>query len=111
MVLGQLFGDRRPAVTSIKSMLGHCMGAASAIEAVSCVLSIQNDSVPPTTHHENPDPGCDVDLVVGGPRATRCDVALNNALAFGGYDAAVIFAKPGILEDVSGPVSCAEGHA
>ncbi|NOY90852.1 MAG: beta-ketoacyl-[acyl-carrier-protein] synthase family protein [Deltaproteobacteria bacterium] len=104
MVLGQLFQAKRPAVTSIKSMLGHCMGAASAIEAVSCVLSILNDSAPPTTHHENPDPGCDVDLVVGGPRAMRCDVVLNNALAFGGYDAAVVFAKPGILEDVSGPV-------
>lgn len=103
-VVNEAFGAHRPAVTSIKSMLGHCMGAASAIEAVSCILSVQRDSAPPTTHHEHLDPVCDIDLVVGGPRRMRCDVVLNNALAFGGYDATVLFAKTGILPDLSGPV-------
>ena len=111
MVLGQLFGASRPAVTGIKSMLGHCMGAASAIEAVSCVLSIQRDSAPPTTHHERCDPGCDIDVVVAAPRAMRCDVVLNNALAFGGYDAAVIFAKLGVLPDLSQAVAPLEARS
>ncbi len=97
-VLDNVFGRRIP-VTSIKSMTGHCMGAASAIEAVSCVLSIGHDVIPPTMNHETLDPECrGVDVVAGAPRYVRTDVVLNNSLAFGGYDAAVLFAKPGRLD-------------
>ena len=84
-------------VTSVKSMLGHCMGAASAMEAVSCVLTLQDDVVPPTMNYEHPDPECEVNLVANAARKQRVDVVLNNSLAFGGYDAVVAFAKPDVL--------------
>jgi len=96
-VLRDIFGDRQPMVSSIKSMIGHCMGAASALEAVSCVLSLEHDLVPPTIHYELPDPECDVNLVANQAREAKVNVVLNNALAFGGYDAVVAFAKPDVL--------------
>jgi 3-oxoacyl-[acyl-carrier-protein] synthase II len=101
-VLNAVFGDRRVPTTSIKSMIGHCMGASSAIEAVACVMSIEHGLVPPTTNFETPDPECDLDIVANVPRKARCDVVLNNALAFGGYDAVVCLAKPGRLPEGAG---------
>lgn len=95
-VIGEIFGSR-PAVSSIKSMIGHCMGAASAIEAVSCVLTLQHGIIPPTINYENPDPDCDVSLVANEARSTQVDILLNNALAFGGYDGVVCLARPDIL--------------
>lgn len=97
MVLNQLFGTHRPSVTSVKSMIGHCMGAASALEAAACIGTILHGIQPPTIHYETPDPACDLDVVANAPRRAKSDVVLNNSLAFGGYDAAVIFAKPGVL--------------
>ena len=96
-VVRDIFGDHRVPVTSLKSQIGHCMGAASAIEAVSCVLSIENDAIPPTINFDTLDPVCDIDVVTK-PTQTPCEVVLNNSLAFGGYDAVVAFAKPGRLE-------------
>jgi 3-oxoacyl-[acyl-carrier-protein] synthase II len=98
-VIREIFGAHRVPVTSIKSMLGHCMGAASAIEAVSCILSIESQMHPPTIHFDAPDPECDVDVVANRAQAGKADVVLNNALAFGGYDAVVLFAKPGVLPE------------
>lgn len=100
-VIQEVFGDRRVPVSSVKSMIGHCMGAASAVEAVSCVLSIDTDLLPPTIHYETPDPECDVDVVANEARSADARVVLNNALAFGGYDAVLAFARPGVLPDVS----------
>lgn len=80
-------------VSSIKSMIGHSMGAASAIEAVACTLAVKNDIVPPTINWENPDPECDLDYVVSGARHQNIKVAMNNAYAFGGYNASVLFSK------------------
>lgn len=97
LVLRRVFGDRRVPVTSIKSMIGHCMGASSAMEAVACVMTIETGIVPPTTNYETPDPECDVEVVANEARAMRVDIVLNNALAFGGYDAVVCFARPGRL--------------
>jgi 3-oxoacyl-(acyl-carrier-protein) synthase len=84
-------------ISSIKSMVGHCMGAASALEAVSCVETILTGFYPPTINHEETDPECDVEVVKNHARQGKADVVLNNALAFGGYDAVVTFAKPGVL--------------
>ena len=97
-VLADVFGDHAPVVTSVKSMLGHCMGAASALEAVSCVLTLEEGWVPPTIHHEERDPACGALRLVAN-RAERHDVrvALNNSLAFGGYDAVLRLARPGVL--------------
>ena len=87
----QVFGshaDHLP-VSSIKSMLGHTMGAASALEAIACVLAIRSKRVPPTINFETPDPECDVDCVPNNGRHHRIRVALNNSFAFGGNNACV----------------------
>jgi 3-oxoacyl-[acyl-carrier-protein] synthase II len=97
LAMKQVFEGRRVPISSIKSMLGHTMGASSALEAASCVETILTGLYPPTIHYETPDPECDVDLVANAPRAGRADVVLNNALAFGGYDAVLCLAKPGRL--------------
>lgn len=99
-VLNEVFGSHRPLVTSVKSMIGHCMGAASAIEAVACIGSLLHQVVPPTIHYETPDPDCDLRIVANKAQAARIDVVVNNSLAFGGYDAAVTFARPGVLPDL-----------
>lgn len=97
MVMREIFGGRRVPLSSIKSMIGHCMGASSALEAVTCVETILSGFYPPTMNYETPDPDCDVDLVKNAPRRGKADVVLNNALAFGGYDAVLCLAKPGVL--------------
>lgn len=96
-VMREVFGDRRVPISSIKSMLGHCMGAASALEAAACVMTIERDVYPPTIGYETPDPECDVELVANVARKGKADIVLNNSLAFGGYNAVTLFAKPGIL--------------
>jgi len=91
----RVFGDAayRVPMSSIKSMIGHTMGAASAIEAAVCALAVATDHIPPTAHFEVPDPECDLDCVPNEGRAQRVDVAMNNAYAFGGNNASVIFEK------------------
>jgi len=97
LVIRKVFADRRVPVTSIKGMIGHCMGASSAMEAVACVMTIQTGWVPPTTNYETLDPDCDLEIVKNEKKALPVDIVLNNALAFGGYDAVVCFARPGCL--------------
>ena len=91
----QAFGEAayRVPMSSIKSMLGHTMGAASAIEAAACALAVRDDRIPPTMHHETPDPECDLDYVPNVTRSTPVELAMNNAYAFGGNNASVIFRK------------------
>jgi 3-oxoacyl-[acyl-carrier-protein] synthase II len=101
LVIGEVFGGRRVPVSSMKGMLGHCMGAASAIEAVACVLTVQTGIYPPTVAYETPDPECDINLVANRSQRGPAEIVLNNSLAFGGYDAVVAFAKPGRLPDPS----------
>ncbi len=91
----KVFGETayRVPISSIKSMLGHTMGAASAIEAAMCALAIQRDRIPPTMHLEEPDPQCDLDYVPGEARDHVVRVAMNNAYAFGGTNASLILKK------------------
>ncbi|MCB9707746.1 MAG: beta-ketoacyl-[acyl-carrier-protein] synthase family protein [Myxococcales bacterium] len=96
-VMRKVFEDRTVPLSSIKSMIGHCMGASSALEAVSCVMTIMTDTYPPTIGYETPDPACDVTLVANTSIKGKASVVLNNSLAFGGYDAVLCFAKPGRL--------------
>jgi 3-oxoacyl-[acyl-carrier-protein] synthase II len=96
-VVREVFGGRSVPISSLKSMIGHCMGAASALEAVACVMSVQTGVYPPTVGFETPDPECAVNLVANQAASGRADVVLNNSLAFGGYDAVVTFARPGVL--------------
>ena len=101
-VINEIFGDHRVKVTSIKSMIGHCMGAASAIEAVSCIMSLCDQVIPPTMHYETKDEACDINVVANEAQQAKIDVVLNNSLAFGGYDAVTCFAREGILPDTVG---------
>jgi 3-oxoacyl-[acyl-carrier-protein] synthase II len=96
-VMKDVFAGRRVPISSMKSMLGHCMGAASAIEAAGCVFTLETGIYPPTINYETPDPECDVDLVANAARQGKADIVLNNSLAFGGYNAVVCFAKPYVL--------------
>jgi 3-oxoacyl-[acyl-carrier-protein] synthase II len=95
LAVKQAFGDiaSRVPMSSIKSMLGHTMGAASAIEAAACALAVWDDHIPPTMNLEAPDPECDLDCVPGRARQIPVEAAMNNAYAFGGNNASVIFRK------------------
>jgi 3-oxoacyl-[acyl-carrier-protein] synthase II len=91
----EVFGNRykQIPVSSIKSMIGHTMGAASALEAISCALSIKNDIIPPTINFETPDPDCDIDCVPNHARKHKINIALNNSFAFGGNNASLVLKK------------------
>ena len=80
-------------VSSIKSMIGHTMGAASAIESVVSCLSIKNNVIPPTIHYETPDPECDLDYVPNEGRERKVNCVLNNSFAFGGNNVTNIFSR------------------
>lgn len=88
-----VFGANPPPVSSIKSMLAHTMGAASALEAIACALALRDGRLPPTANFREPDPDCAIDCVPNASRAAAIDVALSNAFAFGGNNAAVVLAR------------------
>ena len=90
-----LFGERagKVPISSIKSMLGHTMGAASAIEAAACAMALDTGWVPPTINYEEPDPECDLDYVPNQARKTDPRVVLNNAYAFGGNNASLCLTR------------------
>lgn len=81
------------SVSSIKSMLGHTMGTASALEAITCCLAIRDGVVPPTINYETPDPECDLDYVPNKSKKREVRVALNNSFAFGGNNACLAVGK------------------
>jgi 3-oxoacyl-[acyl-carrier-protein] synthase II len=82
------------AVSSTKSMTGHLLGAAGAVEAIVCALAIRDGVMPPTINLDNPDPACDLDYIPHVARERRVDVALSNSLGFGGRNAALLLARP-----------------
>jgi 3-oxoacyl-[acyl-carrier-protein] synthase II len=90
--LREVFGDRaaRIPVTSVKSMIGHCLGAAGALEAATLALTISRGVVPPTIHYDHADPECALDVVANTPREQRIRCGLSTSLAFGGNDAVVV---------------------
>jgi 3-oxoacyl-[acyl-carrier-protein] synthase II len=90
-----VFGDHAHelAVSSTKSMMGHCFGAAGAIEAMMCVLAIHHGMLPPTINYREPDPVCDLDYVPNEAREARVDVALSNAMGLGGHNGCVLVGR------------------
>ncbi len=81
------------AVSSTKSTMGHCFGAAGAIEAMMCVLAIHHDVLPPTINYREPDPACDLDYVPNEAREAHVDVALSNAMGLGGHNGCVLVGR------------------
>lgn len=84
---------RRCMVSSTKSMTGHMLGAAGAVEAIACALAVKEDVVPPTIGYREPDPACDLDYVPGKARKAQVDLALSASLGFGGHNAYLAFRK------------------
>jgi 3-oxoacyl-[acyl-carrier-protein] synthase II len=91
----EVFGDHayRLAVSSTKSVTGHCLGSAGAIEAMMCVLAVRDGVLPPTMNYVHPDPECDLDYVPNEARQTQVDVALSNAMGLGGHNGCVLVGR------------------
>jgi 3-oxoacyl-[acyl-carrier-protein] synthase II len=88
-----VMGDRahQVAVSSTKSMTGHMLGAAGAVEGAVCALAIANGKIPPTVHYATPDPECDLDVTPNEARDLDVTFALSNSFGFGGHNACVAF--------------------
>jgi 3-oxoacyl-[acyl-carrier-protein] synthase II len=88
-----VFGPDGPPLSSIKALTGHGLGAASAIEAVACVLALREQVAPPTWNYAGKDADCDWDVIPNEPRPLRLDVVLSNAYAFGGCNASLVLRR------------------
>ncbi|MGR3220408.1 MAG: beta-ketoacyl-[acyl-carrier-protein] synthase family protein [Candidatus Anammoxibacter sp.] len=91
----KVFGEhsKKIMISSIKSMLGHTMGAASALETIACALVVKNNVVPPTINIFEHDPECDLDIVPNKKREAEVNIAMNNAYAFGGNNCCLVLKK------------------
>ena len=90
---------RRTPMSSIKSMVGHSLGAIGSIELVACVLAIRHGVIPPTANYEHPDPECDLDYVPNEAREQQLDVVLSIGSGFGGFQSAVVLGAAGRSAD------------
>lgn len=95
LAIKSVFGGHaaKVAISSTKSMTGHLLGASGGLEAMVCVLAIQEGIIPPTINYEQPDPDCDLDYVPNTARKAEVDVALSNSFGFGGHNATLVFKK------------------
>jgi 3-oxoacyl-[acyl-carrier-protein] synthase II len=80
-------------ISSTKSMIGHLLGAAGAVEAIATILTINRGIIHPTINYENPDPECDLDYVPNTARRKDVRIAMSNGFGFGGHNASVILGK------------------
>ena len=93
--LKSFFGEHayRLAISSSKSMLGHLLGAAGAVEAIATALTIKHDIIHPTINLETPDPACDLDYVPNVARKAKVNIALTNSFGLGGQNASLVLGK------------------
>ena len=91
----KIFGERayKIPISSTKSMTGHLLGAAGAVEGVFSVLAIRHGVIPPTINYDNPDPQCDLDYVPNQARKADVKIVLSNSFGFGGTNACVVFRR------------------
>ncbi|MCK4532378.1 beta-ketoacyl-ACP synthase II [bacterium] len=95
LAIKKVFGDYayKIPISSTKSMTGHLLGAAGAVELIACILSIRDEIIHPTVNYEFPDPDCDLDYVPNESRSKKVRVALSNSLGFGGHNASLVLKK------------------
>ncbi len=91
----ELLGGKEncPPMSSIKGQIGHCLGAAGGIEAVTCLLAMRDGVLPPTINYETPDENCDLDYVTTGARKAELNTVMSNSFGFGGTNGVLIFQK------------------
>jgi 3-oxoacyl-[acyl-carrier-protein] synthase II len=92
LAVREVFGTGVP-MSSTKSMTGHLLGAAGALEAVACIQVLRTGVLPPTVNYETPDPECDLDYVPNQARRVAVDAVMTNSFGFGGHNATLIFAR------------------
>ena len=91
----KVFGEAayKANLSSTKSMTGHLLGAAGAVEAIASILAVTNDRIPPTINFANPDPECDLNYTFNKPQKRKVNIAMSNAFGFGGHNTSVVFKK------------------
>jgi 3-oxoacyl-[acyl-carrier-protein] synthase II len=91
----KVFGEhaRQLAVSSIKSHLGHSLGASGGIELVACAMTLERNVIPPTINLETPDPDCDLDYIPNQPREAVVDAVMSNSFGFGGHNASLVLSR------------------
>ncbi|MEN4053594.1 MULTISPECIES: beta-ketoacyl-ACP synthase II [Sulfurimonas] len=95
LAVKELLGGKEncPPMSSIKGQIGHCLGAAGGIEAVTCLMAMRDGLIPPTINYETPDENCDLDYVTEGARKADLNVVMSNSFGFGGTNGVLIFKK------------------
>ncbi len=95
LALKALLGSKEncPPMSSVKGQIGHCLGAAGGIEAVTCLMAMRDGIIPPTINFEKADENCDLDYVTEGARKAELNVVMSNSFGFGGTNGVVIFKK------------------
>jgi len=95
LVFKEVMGEAayKTAISSVKPITGHCMGASGSVEALACVMAIRDQKVAPTINYTTPDPECDLDYVPNVARSMPVDVAMTTSVGLGGHNSALIFRK------------------